>query len=177
MEIDVDGNIPFLDVLITKQEVGSGSHQIFRKRTHTKQYLHANSYHHSTQKFGVLNSLATRALRISDDLHMNDEKTHLLEVFMNIGDRKPQGLKAFQKAAKGPRAKVDPNNPITTVHIPFIQRTSNKLACILKKSIIFATFKPLNIIWSSLRFVKDPIDPFNTKEVYTIALLWEALYR
>lgn len=45
MEIEVDGSLPFLNVLISKKEYGSFSHQVFRKKTHTEQYLHTNSHH------------------------------------------------------------------------------------------------------------------------------------
>ena len=41
--------------------------------------------HFSAQKLGVLNTLATRALRVSDENHLKEEKAHLLRVFFNNG--------------------------------------------------------------------------------------------
>ena len=59
--------------------------KFFEKKTHTEQYLHASSHHFPAQKLGVLSTLATRELRISDESHLEGEKTHLLNVFCNNG--------------------------------------------------------------------------------------------
>jgi len=66
-EQEVNGCLPFLDILISKNFDGSLSRKVFQKKTHMEQYLHANSHHFPAQKLGVLNTLATRALRISDE--------------------------------------------------------------------------------------------------------------
>ena len=67
MEIEVDSCLPFLDILLSRNEDGSISHRVFRKKTHSEQYLDVGSHHFPAQKFGVLCTLATCALRISDD--------------------------------------------------------------------------------------------------------------
>ena len=52
------------------------------------QYLHANSHHHPSQKRDVLNTLITRAIRISEEDHLQQEKQHLHDVFlMNVYSR------------------------------------------------------------------------------------------
>ena len=45
MEVKVDGCLPFLNILLSRNEDGSISHQIFRKKTHIEQYLHIGSHH------------------------------------------------------------------------------------------------------------------------------------
>ena len=45
IEFEVYGSLTFLDVLITRKDDGSFSHQFYRKKTHTEQYLHASSCH------------------------------------------------------------------------------------------------------------------------------------
>lgn len=57
MELEEHNSIPFLDVLVIRKEDGTLGHQVFRKKTHTENYLHAEYYHHPAQKFGVLNTL------------------------------------------------------------------------------------------------------------------------
>jgi hypothetical protein len=69
MELEENGSIPFLDVLINMREDGNLGHTVYRKNTHTENYLHASSHHHPTQKLGVLNTLETRAIRISYKEH------------------------------------------------------------------------------------------------------------
>lgn len=81
----MDGCLPFLDVLISRKVDGSFSHQVYRKKTHTEQYLHASSHHFLAQKIGVLSTLATRALWISDEDRLSKEKSHLLDVFVQNG--------------------------------------------------------------------------------------------
>jgi hypothetical protein len=46
MEVEKDKSIPFLDMLISKNDDGSISHQVYRKKMHTYRYLHANSHHY-----------------------------------------------------------------------------------------------------------------------------------
>ena len=85
MEIKENMSIPFLDILIMRKEDGSIGHKVFRKSTHTENYLHVDSHHHPTQELGVLNTLSIRALRISDADHLNEEKKHLVSTFKGIG--------------------------------------------------------------------------------------------
>jgi len=167
LEQEVNGSLPFLDVLISRKDDGSFSHQVFQKKTHIAQFLHAKSHYFPAQKLGVLNTLATCALRIYDD-RLSEEKNHLLNVLVYNGYNRRQDLKAFLKPSKGPKVKKDPNDRISGVHLPFIQGTTNGIASILKKHNVTSTFRTLNTIRSSLKFVKDPVEPKDMKAVYVI---------
>ena len=46
MEEEDNGSISFLDVLVTRKKYGTLGHKVFRKKTHTESYLHADSHHH-----------------------------------------------------------------------------------------------------------------------------------
>jgi len=70
MELEENGSIPFLDILINMKEDGKLGHLVYRKNTHTENYLHASSHHHPTQNIGVLNTLSIRSIRISDKEHL-----------------------------------------------------------------------------------------------------------
>ncbi len=70
-EIEENGHLPFLNVLLSMRDDGSVCNQVFRKKTHMEHYLHASSHHFPAQQFVVLNTLATHALRISDDIHLD----------------------------------------------------------------------------------------------------------
>lgn len=123
MEVEDNGHLPFLDILLSRWDDGSICCQFFRKKTRMEQYLHANSHHLPTQKFRVLNTLATRTLRIFDDDHLDQEKAHRLEVFESNGYSRPLGLKAFHKSNKEPMVKPALPNPIPKVYPPYIQGT------------------------------------------------------
>ena len=96
------------------------------------------------------------------------EKAHLLDVFAKNGYNRHLSQKAFFKAKKEPPIHRDPNDRVLGVNLPYIQGTTNRIARILRKFDVPATFRPLNTIRSSLRSVKDPIDPKDMKGVYVI---------
>jgi hypothetical protein len=63
-----------------KNKTGSLGHHVYRKETHTDRYLHVESHHHPAQKIGVIKTLATQAMRVSDGDHLDQEISHLTKV-------------------------------------------------------------------------------------------------
>ena len=59
------GSLPFLDTLVTTEPNNTFSTTVYRKPTHAHQYLHWDSYHHTTAKQSVYNTLAHRAKVVS----------------------------------------------------------------------------------------------------------------
>ena len=74
MEMGDSHCLPFLDTMIIRKQDRGISHKMYRKKTHTEQYLHTLSHHHPQQKMGVMNTLITRAIRISDTEQLEAEK-------------------------------------------------------------------------------------------------------
>ena len=56
-----DGSIPFLDTIVKPEADGTLSITVYRKPTHTDQYLQWDSHHHLSAKFSVINTLSHRA--------------------------------------------------------------------------------------------------------------------
>ena len=56
-----DGSIPFLDTIVKPEVDGSLSITVYRKPTHTDQYLQWDSHHNLSAKFSVINTLSHRA--------------------------------------------------------------------------------------------------------------------
>jgi hypothetical protein len=109
MELEENGSIPFLDVLVNRKGYGNLGHTVYKKNTHTKNYLHASYHHHPTKKLGVLNILATRAIRISNEEHLEHEKYHLSKVFKSIGYKEKDIKTAIRKSLE--RASNRPSSP------------------------------------------------------------------
>lgn len=141
MEVEVNECLLFLDILLSKMNDGFVSHRVFHKKTHTEQYLHSSSNHFLTEKFGVLITLATHALRISYEKHLEEEKTHLLKVLENNGYSKSQGLKAFQRAHEESRVKFPYDDSISKVQLSFIWGTTDRISHIFKKNKCFFYFQ------------------------------------
>ena len=60
-ETRADGPMPFLDTLVIPQNDGSLSTTVYRKSTHTNQYLQWDSHHTISNKYSVISSLLHRA--------------------------------------------------------------------------------------------------------------------
>ena len=52
------GSIPFLDTIVKPEVDGSLSITMYRKPTHTDQYLQWDSHHNLSAKFSVINTLS-----------------------------------------------------------------------------------------------------------------------
>ena len=73
-----DGSIPFLDTIVKPEADGSLSITVYRKPTHTDQYLQWDSHHHLSAKFSVIQTLSHRASTMCCNLELlQKEKDHL----------------------------------------------------------------------------------------------------
>ena len=73
-----DGSIPFLDTIVKPEADGSLSITVYRKPTHTDQYLQWDSHHHLSAKFSVIQTLSHRASTVcSNPELLQKEKQHL----------------------------------------------------------------------------------------------------
>ena len=72
------GSLPFLVTLVTIEPNNTFSTTVYRKPTHTDQYLHCGSNHHITAKQSVFNTLAHRAKVVcSSQERLDKESQHI----------------------------------------------------------------------------------------------------
>ena len=73
-----DGSICFFDTIVKPEVDGSLSITVYRKPTHTDQYLQWDSHHHLSAKFSVIQTLSHRASTVcSNPELLQKEKEHL----------------------------------------------------------------------------------------------------
>ena len=73
-----DGSIPLLDTIVKPEVDGSLSISVYRKPTHTDQYLQWDSHHHLSAKFSVIQTLSHRASTVcSNPELLQKERDHL----------------------------------------------------------------------------------------------------
>ena len=97
MEEEKKGEIGFLDTLL-KWNNGGTSVLVYRKPTHTDQYLHYSSHHQTSCKESVASSLFSRPYSIitnKDDLHKENARIKL--VLKKNGYRESTNNKIFRK--------------------------------------------------------------------------------
>ena len=63
-EFEENGKLPFLDVLLIKDNFGKLSFNVYRKKTHCNLYIHYFSNHHHSTTSPVISSVFLRAYRI-----------------------------------------------------------------------------------------------------------------
>ena len=86
VEKEVDGQLPFLDLLISRDSDGSISTSVYRKPTHTDQYLHFSSHHPTSHKRSVVRTLFSRAsTHCSSLLERTEEESHLHQALCKNG--------------------------------------------------------------------------------------------
>ena len=72
-----DGVMPFLDILVTPKSDGNLSTTVYRRPTHTNQYLQQDSHHAISNKYSVISSLLHRAKDIcSNQDQLEEEQTY-----------------------------------------------------------------------------------------------------
>ena len=97
MEEESNGKLAFLDTLL-KRNNGEISVLVYRKPTHTDQYLHYSSHHQKICKGSVVSSLFNRAFSIitnKDDLYK--ENARIKQVLKENGYRKRIINKIFRR--------------------------------------------------------------------------------
>ena len=85
-EIQQDNKLPFLDINLMKEDDGTISTSVYRKKTHTDQYLQFSSHHPIAHKQAVIRTLFTRASRLSSSLiHRASEERHVVAALQGNG--------------------------------------------------------------------------------------------
>ncbi|XP_064635226.1 uncharacterized protein LOC135492606 [Lineus longissimus] len=167
--------LAFLDTWSVVNEDGSIKTRVFRKATHTDQYLNFQSNHPLEHKRGVVRTLAHRAEAIvSDPKDKGAELQHVKTALSFNGypswilkDPKHQ-VQAEQQPTPPTRTPSTAKNRYPVV-LPYIKGFSEELRRILKGYNIQAYFKPTNTLRQLLVRPKDKLDKHQvTGPVYHI---------
>ncbi|XP_066275413.1 uncharacterized protein [Branchiostoma lanceolatum] len=157
-EKEQDRTLPFLDTLTTIQEDGSLRLSIYRKPTHTDQYLNFRSNHPLEHKLGVVKTLLHRADTIITDPHDREtEKQHIKQALKDCGYPKW----AIDKATAPKPPQQNNRNPGTRerdkgrITLPYIKTVSEPLRRIFASHGISTSFKPTNTLRQLLVAPKD----------------------
>ena len=161
-------SLPFLNTLVTIQPDNSFSTTVYRKPTHTDQYLHWDSNHHITAKQSVFNTLAHRAKTVSSSqVSFNQEMDHIKTVLQHcqfptwaLNQWQLKFTQSNQQSNNNTNT-TSCNNPAdntkkkATIVVPYIPNTSEKFKKLCKRKGIQVHYKGTNTLRTALGNPKD----------------------
>ena len=172
-EEEDQGKIPFLDTLLVRKEDGSVKLLVYRKKTHTDQYLDFQSQHPLHHKLGVIRTLMDRMENIvTEEQDKKEEEQRIRTALTHCGypkwalDRVKQQI--VNKPQKPQKSKPNKDAKDTTrgmVVIPYVESLTEKLQRIYRKHHIHAAVRPTNTLKSILVHPKDKKDITETSDV------------
>ena len=135
VEIETDGCLPFLDVLLCHQENRSIQTSVYLKPTHTNKYLDVSSHHPLAHKSSLVRTLCTRAKSLSSSQeYLSKEMSYVRSVLSQNGY--PEGF--VKKAAKTNILSTpsvshvnDTLKPAATVVLPYIKGLLESISRVL----------------------------------------------
>ena len=120
-------------MLVTRNQDGTMDTSVYRKRTHTDQYLNFTAYHPLHHKLGVIRSLLDRKDSIiTRETDKESEDKHICEALRNNGYPKwsitlAKQQKSNQEKKKVEKKKTDQTNTKKTmVVIPYMKNISER---------------------------------------------------
>jgi hypothetical protein len=142
-EPETEGSIPFLDALISRTQDGSMKVQVYRKKTHTDQYLNFESHHPLQHKLGVIRTLYDRSDNIvTDPSDASDEIDHVNKALNKCG----YPTWAFKKVRrqidqrankttpdKKTKDRTDTHESRVMVTIPYVKGVSEALGRVFRR--------------------------------------------
>ena len=153
-----DCSMPFLDILVTPQEDGTLTSKVYRRPTHTDQYLQWDSHHNLACKYSVINTLTHRAKAVcSNPQLLTEELNHPEGALTNC--KYPKW--AFQKVVKDQQSKKNKkkerNTPLQKrchIVLPYTKGLCESYKSICSKYGVQAYFRGGNTLKNLLMFPK-----------------------
>ena len=132
-----EGTLPFLDILIKPDQEGRLHTTVYRKPTHTDQYLHWDSLHPISSKYSVVGTLHHRAKTICSNHQMlKEEEEHLTKALMKCNYpswalnrvRMKMNSTAYKNKNRNNPGPTQPNNtPRPHITVPYYRGLSESI--------------------------------------------------
>ena len=148
-----------LDTKVTIDSNGSISTNVYRKQTHTNQYLDFRSNHHARQKIGIISTLMKRVEIVSKEEDKIIEQNIVKDAFRACGY--PEWV-VNKDHSKKVRKRKEKDEYLTSVSVPYNKGISESFARIMKKYKVDTIHKPSTTIKNVLcSKAKDKLHPMD----------------
>ncbi|XP_067660465.1 uncharacterized protein [Haliotis asinina] len=142
VETENNSQLPFLDVLVTRNTDNTIQTSVYRKPTHTDQYLHCDSNHPLRTKTGVISTLTRRAVKFSS-LPPKPELNHLRHVFTKLNNYPIKLVDRIINSTINPTPKpktTKSDSAPVRISLPYIDKTSHHISRLLKQQAAIDTY-------------------------------------
>ncbi|XP_066265892.1 uncharacterized protein [Branchiostoma lanceolatum] len=162
-ELEENGSLPMLDVLMSRKEDGRLKFSVFRKSTHTDQYLQFDSHQPMEHKMGVIRTLRHRADHIiTEDEDRATEYEHLKTVLSVACYTKWAWQSPGRtKLTPHPRTHTD-SRPKCYVTLPYVAGVTEAITRKIRKTRVAVHSTPHTTIRRLLVAPKDKDKPDDT---------------
>ena len=154
VEVESNGQLPFLDVLPRHDPDGSIAKSVYRKPTHTDRYLDFSSHHPLAHTIAVVRTLHTRAESINSSVLGKDEETrHLKQALTSNGYPKTLIHRHSMQSESRAVDQGDAQGPAVT--LPYVRGVSEAVRRILTPLGVKVSFLPHTTLRHLLMRPKD----------------------
>lgn len=167
LEVEVNRQLPFLDLLITRNPDQTLDYTVYRKPTHTNRYLNANSHHHPPQIQSVANTLVSRSFRLTKPTNRQQELQKISTALEENNYKKHNIKKAIRQNNNPAQRAREDNQTKEKTTLPYIRGVTDVIGRMLRKHNISTAYKPQTTIHKILGNPKDK-KPLENHGVYSI---------
>ena len=169
VEEESDGRLAFLDVQLSRNDDGTVCTSVYRKATHTNQYLAFESHHPIAHKVAVVKTLMSRAEALSSSgVERAQEEKEVTGALKENGY--PSSFVYKHSCSGRPRPDREEQRPKTTLTLPYISNLSEAIRRVLTPLDIQVVFRPLMTLRQLLVHPKDRVPMDEQKGVdYSIS--------
>ena len=155
-----DGSMPFLDSLITPNQDGSLQTKVYRKPTHTNQYLNWDSHHAISNKFSVISSLLHRAKNICSSQELLKQEQKQIQDALTLCKYLMWAINRMKTKTSAPRNNRNNNQSSrptckSSISVPYNEGLSEAFKNLCKRYGIEVHFKSGKTIKDELVAPKD----------------------
>ena len=155
-EPETDGKLPFLDLCIHINDDGSTRITVYRKPTHTDQYLNFASNHPVIHKQSVVRTLMNRANNyITTEADRRQEVAHVKQA-LRANDYTEWSLIPPRPRQRPTTSAGQSNTSRPTVGLPYLRGMSEELCRVFRSHGVQTYLKPINTLRDQLVHPKDP---------------------
>ncbi|XP_072023436.1 uncharacterized protein [Amphiura filiformis] len=169
VEFESNNALAMLDTLITRTPDGKLVFSVYRKSTHTDQYLNFSSHQPLEHKLGVIRTLTHRAKTLSSDSTLLEKELDHVKKSLSICGYTKWTWTAPSSKRRDPKPRRNETPSKGHVSLPYVQGVTEAINRKIRSAGVTVHVKPSNTIRSMVVSPKDKVKTLDrTGSIYQI---------